>query len=146
MTRDATSDDVGELARLLGQLGYPRPTETVSAALQQATGNRGGVLVTDAPSGGLRAFVSYQVVYFFEDGAPRCRITALAVDETARRTGLGRELLAEVERRARASGCTEIEVSSSLRAGREAAHGFYPAVGFSPAAGTSVFYSRRLGF
>jgi GNAT superfamily N-acetyltransferase len=146
MTRDATAADAQELARLLTQLGYPTTPARVTATLPAATGDRGGVIVVEAEDGRLTAFAAYQIVYFFEDAAPRCRVTALAVDEHARRTGIGRSILAEVERRARSRGCTEIEVASSRRAERDAAHKFYPAVGFGDAGETSAYFSRHLGF
>jgi GNAT superfamily N-acetyltransferase len=114
--------------------------------LPAATGPDGGVIVVEGRHGSLAGFASYRSVYFFEDGAPRCRITALTVDEGARRSGVAGVLLEEVERRARSHGCTEIEVASARRPERDAAHHLYPAAGFEDATSTVGFYSRRLHF
>jgi 8-oxo-dGTP pyrophosphatase MutT (NUDIX family)/GNAT superfamily N-acetyltransferase len=143
--RDAAPHDAADLARLLTQLGYPTTSSRVTAVMPAATGERGGIVVAE-DANGLAGFVSYQIVYFLEDAAPRCRVTAIAVDEEARRSGVGRSMLAEVERRARSFGCTEIEVSSSRRPERDGAHRFYPAVGFDDASSASAFYSKPLDF
>ncbi|PJC94957.1 GNAT family N-acetyltransferase [Aeromonas lusitana] len=55
-------------------------------------------------------------------------ISALVVDEEARGSGVGAQLLAAAEARARAAGCSQLELSSSLK--REGAHRFYLAQGY----------------
>jgi GNAT superfamily N-acetyltransferase len=59
---------------------------------------------------------------------PLCRLTALVVDEEARRPGLGRALLERVEDEARRLGCERLEVTSSAR--REDTRAFYGRLGF----------------
>ncbi|MNH05734.1 aminoalkylphosphonic acid N-acetyltransferase [compost metagenome] len=55
-------------------------------------------------------------------------ISALVIDEGARGGGMGARLLAAAEARALASGCSQLELSSSLK--REGAHRFYLAQGY----------------
>ncbi|MGY3923497.1 GNAT family N-acetyltransferase [Aeromonas jandaei] len=50
-------------------------------------------------------------------------ISALVVDDGARGGGIGAALLCEAERQARGAGCSQLELSSSIK--REAAHRFY---------------------
>ena len=50
-------------------------------------------------------------------------ISALVVDDGARGGGIGAALLCEAERQAREAGCSQLELSSSIK--REAAHRFY---------------------
>jgi ribosomal protein S18 acetylase RimI-like enzyme len=141
--RPASMADSAPLLALLGQLGYPSTPGRLGVQLASASGDHGAVLVAadgDAVSG----FASYQIVYFFEDGAPRCRLTAIAVDEAARQRGVGHQLVAEVERRARAAACTELEVVSAHRPERAAAHAFYPALGFVDASRGCGFYTKVL--
>jgi GNAT superfamily N-acetyltransferase len=141
--RLASTADSGPLLDLLDQLGYPSTPRRLVAQLASASGGGGAVLVAvdgDSVSG----FASYQIVYFFEDGAPRCRLTAIAVDEAMRRTGVGQRLVAEVERRARAAACTELEVMSAHRPERAAAHAFYPASGFVDGSRDCGFYTKVL--
>ena len=135
--------DSGPLLALLGQLGYPSTPRRLVAQLERASGDHGAVLVA-AEDNAVSGFASYQIVYFFEDGAPRCRLTAIAVDEAVRQTGVGRRLVAEVERRARAAACTELEVMSARRPERTAAHAFYPALGFVDGNRECGFYTKVL--
>lgn len=55
-------------------------------------------------------------------------ISALVIEEGERGSGLGARLLAAAERRATASGCGQLELSSSLK--REGAHRFYLGQGY----------------
>jgi len=87
-------------------------------------------------------FAAFQIVYFIEDAAPRCRLTAIGVDELARETGVAGAPLAEVEERATRVGCTAVEVTSSSR--RRAAHRFYPALGYVDGTTEKVFYIKPL--
>ncbi|MBL0597071.1 GNAT family N-acetyltransferase [Aeromonas jandaei] len=50
-------------------------------------------------------------------------ISALVVDDGARGGGIGAALLCEAERQAREAGCSQLELSSSIK--REDAHRFY---------------------
>ncbi|MCV3276655.1 GNAT family N-acetyltransferase [Aeromonas hydrophila] len=126
MIRPAYVEDVVAMADLLGQLGYPvspqvlrdrwlapdPAREVLVACLGEAIA---GVLVWHwlsplhvAPAWGL--------------------ISALVVDEGARGRGVGADLLVAAEERARAQGCSQLELSSSLK--REGAHRFYLAQGY----------------
>ncbi len=140
--RSAEGSDADGLRVLLDQLGYPATRERVVANLKCAC-DRGDVLVA-IEGDELLGFASYQFVYFFEDGAPRCRLTAIAVRDTARMMGVGRRLLREVERLAHDAGCTAVEASSSRRPERGAAHRFYPALGFVDAHREGVFFTKNL--
>jgi GNAT superfamily N-acetyltransferase len=140
--RDATPEDNGPIAHLLGLLGYPTPERDVGARLRSA-GEAGGVVVAE-DDGGCVGLAAYQLVYHFETGAPRCRLTALVVDADQRTKGAGRALVAEVESRAAAAGCTSAELTSSRPPRRDAAHRFYPAIGFVDAGERSVFYVKDL--
>jgi ribosomal protein S18 acetylase RimI-like enzyme len=56
----------------------------------------------------------------------------VAVDENERRTGVGTQLMREVERRVEQAGCYKIQLLSRKR--RHVAHAFYEALGFEPSA------------
>lgn len=56
------------------------------------------------------------------------RLVALVVDETARGRGVGRALMAAIEKRALAAGCLFMEVTSSRH--RHSAHLFYESLGY----------------
>jgi GNAT superfamily N-acetyltransferase len=68
-------------------------------------------------------------MYSFARGAEVVRITALVVAEDARGHGLGRRLLREAERFARACGAQRLEISSGIQ--RTGAHAFYLECGYT---------------
>jgi GNAT superfamily N-acetyltransferase len=139
--REAIENDAAQIAELLDQMGYALSREHVAGALVQAKLPPGTVLVAEQGDRCL-GFAAYQIVYFIEDAAPRCRLTAIGVDDSARETGVGRKLLAEVEERAARVGCTAVEATSSSR--RKAAHRFYPALGYVDGTTEKVFYVKPL--
>ena len=73
-------------------------------------------------------------------GAIACRITALAVAEHARRTGVGKALLYGAEARARQNGAVRIELTSAGQ--RTDAHAFYRSCGYEEGA---LRFMKRLG-
>ncbi len=141
--RSASARDAGRLGSLLDELGYPSTSERLVGALAGAQTDMGDVVVAEEDDGDIIGFASYQLVYFFEDAAPRCRLTAIVVDRAAWRTGAGNLLLREIERIAVQAACTAIEATSRRSAERSAAHSFYQDVGFVDEA-TCVFFTKRL--
>jgi GNAT superfamily N-acetyltransferase len=140
--REARSGDAPRLAEMLCQLGYPTEEEEVGARLERA--RRVGAVIVAEEGGACVGLAAYQFVYHFEIGAPRCKLTALVVDEATRAKGAGRALVAEVEARAAAGGCTKVELTSSRQATREAAHRFYPSIGYADSGERSVYYIKDL--
>jgi GNAT superfamily N-acetyltransferase len=128
--RPASRDDAFDLAALLGRLGYPADPDTVIARLGrlEATG-LDQVLVAELP-GQVVGLASLHITpALLHREGPVARITALVVDESRSRQGVGRRLIAIVEDLARAVGCVSIEVSSNTR--RADAHAFYAALGYA---------------
>ena len=115
--RPPEADDGSAIAHLFTQLGYPAEGADVTARL----------LAPDPASVVLLASQAEKVVgvLVWHKLAPLHvapawgLISALVVDEGAR----GAALLKEAEQMARAAGCAQLELSSSLK--REAAHRFY---------------------
>lgn len=63
---------------------------------------------------------------------PRARVDAVVVDPAVRRLGVGRKLMAEAARQARAFGARDLVLT--VWRGNEAAEAFYAALGFTPLA------------
>jgi GNAT superfamily N-acetyltransferase len=84
--------------------------------------------------------IALDFMYYLPLDTTTCRITALVVTTTAQGRGLGRQLLREAERRARAAGAARIELTSGSQ--RADAHAFYKACGYGD--GTLRFI-KRLG-
>ena len=99
------------------------------------------VAVDDRVIAGL---ISSHVIPLLAEGGCFVRITALCIAEGHRNRGIGRTLVEEIEKRARAVGARLIEVNSSRRPERAAAHSFYPTLGFVDSAHSSLIYRKHL--
>jgi len=115
------------VAALAGELGYPNETEAIRARIRKI-GDSDLLLVAvdanDKPVG----FIQAHRVCIIELGF-RVEILGLVVSSSARRSGIARKLIAEMERWAKSIGAEAISVRSSTE--RIEAHLFYPALGYT---------------
>jgi len=126
MIRPARAQDRADILRLILEMGghdavasHPDPLKALGEALTSAdtrnlVAERDGVIVGYAE---MHAFVATL------DDRREARLVALCVAESARRSGVAKELIAEVEREAHLLGCAVIALDSS--AWRDDAHAFY---------------------
>lgn len=135
--RRAQPQDAPAIAELLSALGYPAAPEEVLERLK-ALDDADCVLIAD---GGL---IALHRMPRLAEGDKLARITALVVAPGSRRKGVGQALLRAAEEVARRWGCELVEVSSSRRPERDAAHRFYRAAAFEDAGALSVRYWKRL--
>lgn len=143
VVRDAASDDVATVARLWEELGHSLSQGHVADQLRvHRSRESAGALVAER-DGVVIGFASYQSTSGFEPGRI-CQLTSLVVTEEHRRMGVGQAILEEVERRARDAGCSLLWLMSGRRPEREAAHRFYPALGFKDACSHHAFYAKEL--
>lgn len=124
--RGAEPADNKALTRLFHQLGYPSDASGVMAGLAQPDPAR-EVLVVCLGEEVAGVLVWHRMMPLHVPAAWGL-ISALVVDEGARGSGVGAQLLAAAEARAQAAGCCQLELSSSLK--REGAHRFYLAQGY----------------
>ncbi|HEY7443521.1 MAG TPA: GNAT family N-acetyltransferase [Vicinamibacterales bacterium] len=126
--RPARLSDAGEIARLVGQLGYEvdGPT-TASRLLRILPQPRHRFLIAEL-EGRLVGWVHACVWEFVETGA-FATIGGLVVDQSFRRRGVGRFLMGQAEAWAVEQGCSVVRLWSSV--GRTEAHGFYEQLGYS---------------
>jgi GNAT superfamily N-acetyltransferase len=128
--RPATLEDAEEIARLVGQLGYPaeaneirsrldlllgRPTHFIAVAAQE----------TDRHLLGWIAAEERDLLI----AASQVEITGLVVDEAARGEGVGRLLVSAVERWAATRGLGQVGVRSNTM--RAESHPFYESLGYA---------------
>lgn len=126
--RPAAATDAEHLATLLAQLGYEASPESVPARLQSLGADGGIALVAVTEEGRVVGAASAAKHSTLHADHPTGYITALVTDETFRRHGVGRQLVAALEQWARDSGCHRLSVTSAER--RADAHAFYPSCGF----------------
>jgi GNAT superfamily N-acetyltransferase len=124
--RDAAITDATNVARLLGQLGYPTEPAAVSGRLEHlnVVGDRVVVAAIEEEVVGL---AHLQVTPTIEYDRPAAKIGALVVAEEHRGEGVGRALVEALEQEARARGCVVLFLTTSAR--RTDAHEFYRRVG-----------------
>ncbi|MGH3040856.1 MAG: GNAT family N-acetyltransferase [Gaiellaceae bacterium] len=127
--REAAPEDAPALARLLAELGYPDDRERVAARIGDFDGSGSSLILVADDDGEVVGLASATFLPLLHEDGRWCRLSALVVADRSRRRGVGRELVAELEERARAAGCRYLEVTSGERPGREAAHAFYEALG-----------------
>ena len=132
--RTATGDDAAALASLVVQLGYPSSTADAERRLAQLVDESGQILV--AVDGGVVGFIHVRVGRSLEHD-PRAEICGLAVDESHRSRGIGRELVEAAEEWARQRGLQRIRVRSNVK--RERARTFYERHGYRVTKAQNVF-------
>ena len=138
--RNAVPADADDVAHLLSELGYPCDIADAAERISAILANERQALVVARRDGAVCGLVSLDFMYYLPLGTTTCRVTALVVTPTAQGMGIGRHLLKEAERRARAGGAARIELTSGAQ--RTEAHAFDQACGYS---GSSVRFVKALG-
>jgi GNAT superfamily N-acetyltransferase len=129
--RDSMPEDARGVAALLTELGYPANPEPIRGRLRAFDGDPRSFVLVAEDAGRLLGFASGSALRLLHEDGSWCRLSALVVARASRRSGIGRDLVAEVEARARALGCRYLEVTSGETPGRRAAHDFYEAIGLA---------------
>jgi GNAT superfamily N-acetyltransferase len=124
--RRMVETDAEVVAALAAELGYPNQVETIRARVR-AIGDTDLLLVAVDASNKAVGFIQAHRVCIIEAGF-RVEILGLVVSSSVRRSGIGRKLIAEVERWATNIGAEAISVRSNTK--RREAHRFYPALGY----------------
>lgn len=138
--RNATPADADDVAALLAALGYPCDPGDAAERIAAVYHNDRQALLLARLRGVACGLLSLDFMYYLPLGTTTCRVTALVVSDDARGHGVGRALLRDAERRARAGGAARLEVTSAGH--RTEAHAFYRACGFTDGA---VRFVKSLG-
>lgn len=134
--RPATRADVGAVVALLADdpLGATRETADLAPYLaafdaMQAEGNN--TLMVGEQAG--RVVATYQLTFISGlslNAARRAQIESVRVADALRGHGLGAALMADAESRARAAGCSLVQLTTNRT--RTRAHEFYARLGYTP--------------
>lgn len=137
--RRATPVDAPAMASLLAQLGYPTAAAELPPRVAAIERDGGVIFVARDESERIVGLASgARIATLHALGHVAC-ITALVTAEEARGRGVGRALVAAIERWAREHRCTSLSVTSAEH--RAGAHAFYPRCGL-PYSGRR--FSRRI--
>ncbi len=124
MIRVAEGEDAEAVIALWQECGLTRPWNDPAQDFARAVGSESSTVLVAESDGGLMGSV------MVGDDGHRGWVYYLAVAEGARRTGLGRKLMAAAEDWLRARGCPKIQLM--VRDGNAEALGFYAALGLEP--------------
>jgi GNAT superfamily N-acetyltransferase len=143
--RPATAADVPAVVALLSDdiLGRTREQKEEAAYLaafraMQADGNNHLVVGEE----GGRIIATYQITFISglsHKAARRAQVESVRVASDLRGKGIGAALMADAETRARAAGCTLMQLTTNKT--RADAHRFYERLGFTP---SHIGYKRDL--
>ena len=136
--RAARPEDIGQLARLCGQLGSP---ETAQALMQRLQANEdsgdNAVYVASLPDGQVIGWVQVCARRLLVAGR-LAEIEGVVVDQQHRRRGVWQRLMDQAEDWARAQGCEGVQVRSNVV--RQEAKWFYPALGYEQYKTSRVYH------
>ena len=128
LVREAGPEDARDVARLLGQLGYPAAAAEMAARIARYRESPADLLLVAEAGGRVVALASLHVSMALEYEGDAGKLSAIVVDEAARGRGIGRVLVDGVEAEARRRGCVLLFLTTNER--RHDAHAFYRALGF----------------
>lgn len=137
--RDADPADAEWIAGLLSDEGYPAGGSDIVRRLERFAELGSPVRVAEQDGTAL-GFVAVHLVPRFEHDDRLARVIAMVVDPGVRSRGVGRALLAEVDRLAAEAGCAFVEVTAGHH--REDARRLFEAAGFD-ASLTTYLRKRR---
>lgn len=127
MIRRAIPEDGEAIARLVEQLGGGSAPAHLPARLRRIMDQATQAVFVAEGEDGINGFIVAEHRIEVQ-ASESVELTALAVDAAARRQGLGAQLVAAAEAWAMRRGVARIVVRSNVA--REAAHDFYPALGY----------------
>jgi len=127
IVRRARYSDAPQVAELLMQLGS-RPVDANEAQRRLARARETVFVAEDGPQ--LLGFVAVKTDLYFGHALPLTHLTALVTRAESRRSGVGRALVDAALEFARENESTGVELTCGINPAREAAHQFYPSLGF----------------
>lgn len=137
--RDAEPADADWIARLLSDEGYPAGASDIVRRLRRFA-EMGSLVLVAEHDGERLGFIAVHLVPRFEHDDQLARVIAMVVDPAIRSRGVGRALLAEVDRIATDAGCAFVELTAGHH--RADARRLYEAAGFD-ASLTTYLRKRR---
>ena len=128
IVRSATAADAPDLARLVGELGYPAEPLEIVARLRNLKANGRVVVMVAEAQGRVVGLATGHCIDTLHSVGAVAWLTTLVVDSDSRSQGIGRRLTESIEDWAQLEGASRISVASGLH--RRDAHAFYERVGY----------------
>ena len=129
VVRRAADDDLSAIVALLGELHDPSSALADTATWTRMLAQEDRVILLAEVDGRAAGTADVSFASNLTHGAqPRAYVENVAVATDHRRNGVGRAIMAEVERLARDAGCYKVTLMSANH--RDGAHRFYEEIGY----------------
>lgn len=130
MIRTATEKDIDDLAKLMGELGYPTTVKEMAQRFYKIKANPLYNTLVAEMDGVIVGMIGMFVGFGYEKNEDYIRIVALVVDSKYRKQGIGGALIQGAEEWAMKKGVKKLALNSGNRSERDGAHHFYTNKGF----------------
>ncbi|MBA2174855.1 GNAT family N-acetyltransferase [Halobacillus locisalis] len=130
MIRTAREKDIGELANLMGELGYPTTTSEMEQRFEKISSNPSYNTQVAEKDGKVVGMIGMMLGFHYEKNENYIRIVAFVVDSKYRKNGIGDKLIQKAEEWAMEQGLNKLVLNSGNRSDRNNAHEFYTNRGF----------------
>lgn len=137
--REAGTADAASIASLVTQLGYPSTPAEMTGRLKVLLSLPEYIIFVAEADGDIVGLVGAYMAYSLEFSGMYGRLITLIVDERHRGTGIGKQLIAEIENRLKREGALLAVVTSSSH--REESHRFYEDNGYL---NTGIRFTKKL--
>jgi GNAT superfamily N-acetyltransferase len=126
--REPRPEDVGAVAELLDELGYPSSVDQAAERIARIGHDPSTLLLVAELDGEVAGLAALHVQHLIERDDLGCSVAALVVAQRFRRRGIGARLSEAIEAEARARGCESLVLHTAHR--RADAHAFYESLGY----------------
>ena len=130
ITRNFVETDMPQIAALACELGYPTTEEEMSSRMKNILQNEDYKTVVIAKGHTILGFIGMFKCFYWERNGCYIRIQSLVVSKDAKRLGIGKMLIQAAEKWGHETGALTLSLNCGHKAAREAAHQFYPQMGF----------------
>lgn len=137
--REATYKDAPQIRVLLKELGYEATVSKLIMMIETLFNGKEHELLVAVSGGDVVGFLSAHYVPQLGLDGDLVLVSYFAVDESARRTGVGKALEEQLVVRARKRFCNRIELHCSVK--REVANRFYRELGYTE---FPTYFSKKL--
>ncbi|ARG98924.1 N-acetyltransferase [Legionella micdadei] len=142
--RNALLRDIPHFLPLMEQLGYPQSLEGLQKRFEVfATQPDYGVLLAEATTQVL-GWIAWSKSPLFISDITRIHIEGLVVDRNFRGQGIGKKLMAEVEKFAAQFSPCIIDLTSGLKRAKDGTHEFYKSLGYQNEGAMAKLYLRKV--
>ncbi|MCD2425606.1 GNAT family N-acetyltransferase [Niabella pedocola] len=128
--RDYEQKDLAAVTGLTCELGYPTTTAAMQLRMNAISGNAHYRTLVAVIDNQVVGYAGLATGWYWEKNGTFLRIQALVVHKDHRKARVGKQLLDAAAAHARTIGAGALLLNSGNRPEREAAHQFYPKMGF----------------